>query len=172
MDSEVFRRFGGGDEAAIKSVYDSYSGAVFALCLRILRDHGLAADATQQTFLKAWRSSGTYDESRPFEPWIYSIARNTAIDAYRKKVRQIPSPDIDVAEPGPNLETTWEVFEVRAAVDRLNDDEREVIRMSHFDDLTHPEIAKRLDIPLGTVKSRSHRAHRHLLEMLAHMRER
>jgi RNA polymerase sigma-70 factor (ECF subfamily) len=171
VDSEVFRRFGDGDEAAVKSVYDSYSGAVYALCLRILRDPGLAADATQQTFVKAWRSARSYDESRPFEPWIYSIARNTAIDTYRKRVRQIPSPDVDGVEPGPSLEKTWEVFEVRTAVDRLNDDEREVIRMSHFDDLTHEEIAKRLDIPLGTVKSRSHRAHRHLLELLAHVRD-
>jgi RNA polymerase sigma-70 factor (ECF subfamily) len=65
----------------------------------------------------------------------------------------------------------WEVFQVRAAVDILSDDERQVVQMSHFEGLTHSEIADRLDIPVGTVKSRSHRAHRHLVELLGHLQE-
>jgi RNA polymerase sigma-70 factor (ECF subfamily) len=68
--------------------------------------------------------------------------------------------------PPPQLEALWEAYQVRRAVDRLPPDEREVVRLQHFAQLTHVEIAQRLHIPLGTVKSRSHRAHRRLAHWL------
>jgi RNA polymerase sigma factor (sigma-70 family) len=171
VDKHVLERFRLGDEQAVKAVYDMYSGAVYSVAMSILRDPGRAADATQQTFVKAWRSAETFDVDRKFAPWIYSIARRTAIDIYRKERRRIPSEFVDTAVDGASMERVWEVFEVRVAVDRLADEEREVVRMSHFESLTHAEIAKRLDIPLGTVKSRSHRAHQHLIELLDHVGE-
>jgi RNA polymerase sigma factor (sigma-70 family) len=169
VDSEVLGRFRAGDEEAVKTVYNRYSGAVYALSLAILRDPGRAADATQQTFVKAWRSASSFDPTREFAPWIYSIARRTAIDIYRKERRRIPSDKVDAISEGTSMERVWEVFQVRAAVDLLSDEERQVVAMSHFEGLTHTEIAERLDIPLGTVKSRSHRAHRHLVELLDHL---
>lgn len=171
MDSEVFERFRSGDEQAVKWVYSKFSGAVFALSLNILRDRGRAADATQQTFIKAWRAAGSFDPTRAIEPWIYSIARRTAIDIYRKERNGPTVEAVDIAEPGPSMDRIWEVYQVRLAVDQLSDDEREVVRMSHFEGFTHPEIAERLDIPIGTVKSRSHRAHKNLLVLLAHLQE-
>jgi RNA polymerase sigma-70 factor (ECF subfamily) len=171
MDREVLERFRLGDEAAVKAVYDRFGGPVFALSLSILGEHGLAADATQQTFIKAWRAASTYDPDRSFGPWIYAIARRTAIDLYRKRSRVLVSDQVDVAHFPTGLETVWEVFEVRSALDRLPDEERQVVRMSHFEGLTHVEIAERLDIPVGTVKSRSHRAHQRLLAMLKHVEE-
>lgn len=165
----MLERFRTGDAEAIKSVYTRFSGAVYALAMSILHDRGLAADATQQTFIKAWQAAASFDPARPFEPWVYSIARRTAIDIYRKERRRVPVELAEIAEAGPSLDRIWEVFEVRAAIDRLTDDEREVVRMSHFDELTHVEIAERLDVPVGTVKSRSHRAHKNLLEMLSHL---
>ncbi len=171
MDPEVLERFRIGDEAAVKAVYDRYGGPVFALSMSILGDHGLAADATQQTFIKAWRAASTYDPERSFAPWVYAIARRTAIDIYRKHSRSVSSDDVDIAVFPPGLETAWEVFEVRSAVDRLPDQERQVVKLSHFDGLTHVEIAAQLDIPVGTVKSRSHRAHQRLSEFLRHVEE-
>lgn len=171
MDREVLERFRLGDEAAVKAVYDRFGGPVFALSMSILGEHGLAADATQQTFVKAWRAASTYDAERSFAPWIYAIARRTAIDIYRRRSRLVVSDDVDVPTFPPGLETVWEVFEVRAALDRLPDEERQVVKLSHFDGFTHVEIAERLDIPVGTVKSRSHRAHRRLVEMLKHVEE-
>jgi RNA polymerase sigma-70 factor (ECF subfamily) len=171
MDREVLERFRLGDEAAVKAVYDRFGGPVFALSMSILGDHGLAADATQQTFIKAWRAASTYDSERSFGPWIYAIARRTAIDLYRKRARVVVSDDVDVVQFPIGLETVWEVFEVRSALDQLPDEEREVVKMSHFDGLTHVEIAQRLDIPVGTVKSRSHRAHQRLLTLLKHVEE-
>lgn len=156
---------------AVKAVYDELGGAVFALAMSVLSDRDLAADATQQTFLKAWRASSTYDPDREFRPWIYAIARHTAIDIYRTRRRVVPSEDVDSIFTPPDLEVAWEVFEVRAALDRLPDEERAVMQLNHLEGLTHPEIADRLGIPVGTVKSRSHRAHRRLAELLKHLNE-
>lgn len=139
--------------------------------MKVLHDHGLAADATQQTFIKAWRAAESYDSSRDLGPWIYAIAKRTAIDIYRKTSRSIASEDVDSTSHSPGLDTIWEVFEVRSALDRLPDDERQVIKLSHFDGLTHVEIAELMGIPLGTVKSRSHRAHQRLLRLLRHVDE-
>lgn len=172
VESDVLVGFRAGDEEAVAAVYDRYSGAVFSLSLRILGDRGLAADATQQTFVKAWRAAETFDPKRDFAPWIYSIARRTAIDVYRKERRATPTELDEVPIDGPSFEATWEAFEVRAAVDQLHDDEREIVYLSHFAGLTQTEIAKKLDIPVGTVKSRSHRAHKSLLEKLSHFGDR
>lgn len=171
MDPEILERFRSGDEAAVKAVYDRFGGPVFALSMSILGEAGLAADATQTTFIKAWKASSTYDPGRSLGPWIYAIARRTAIDIYRKEIRVFPTDRLDLTATGPSLETVWETFEIRLALERLPDDERQVVRMSHFDGLTHTEIAEHLGIPVGTVKSRSHRAHRRLLELLRHLEE-
>jgi len=165
----MLEQFRDGDALAVKAVYDEYGGAVFALSLSVLRDRDLAADATQQTFLKAWRASSTYDTEREFSPWLYAIARRTAIDIYRKRKRIVPSEDVDGITISPGLEVMWEVFEVRAALDKLPDKERVVVQLSHLEGLTHLEIAGELGIPVGTVKSRAHRAHKRLAEMLRHV---
>jgi len=155
----------------VKAVYERFRGPVFAISMNILHDHGLAADATQQTFVKAWQAATTYDADRELGPWIYAIARRTAIDIYRKSSRSVASDEVDVTSLPPSLDTIWEVFEVRSAIDRLPDEERQVIKLSHFDGLTHVEIAEHMGIPVGTVKSRSHRAHQRLLELLRHVEE-
>lgn len=171
MDREVLERFRDGDESAVKTVYERFRGPVFAISMSILRDHGLAADATQQTFIKAWQAATTYDANRELAPWLYAIARRTAIDLYRKQSRTVVTDDVVIATTAPGLDTIWETFEVRSALDRLPDEERQVIKLSHFDGLTHVEIAEHMDIPVGTVKSRSHRAHQKLLELLRHLEE-
>lgn len=171
MDRDVLERFRDGDESAVKTVYERFRGPVFAIAMGVLRDHGLAADATQQTFIKAWQAATTYDPTRELAPWIYAIARRTAIDLYRKQSRSVVTDDVVIEVNPPGLDTVWEVFEVRSALDRLSDEERQVIKLSHFDGLTHVEIAEHMDIPVGTVKSRSHRAHQKLLELLKHLEE-
>lgn len=167
----MLEQFRQGDALAVKAVYDEFGGPVFALSLSVLRDRDLAADATQQTFFKAWKAAATYDPEREFRPWIYAIARRTAIDIYRKRRRLVPSEDVDVVFVSPGLEVTWEVFEVRSALDKLPDAERIVVQLSHLEGLTHPEIAERLGIPVGTVKSRSHRARQRLASLLSHVNE-
>jgi RNA polymerase sigma-70 factor (ECF subfamily) len=171
VDREMLDRFRDGDESAVKAVFERFRGPVFAISMSVLHDHGLASDSTQQTFIKAWQAATTYDPERELAPWIYAIARRTAIDIYRKQSRSVTSDAVDSVALPPELETIWEVFEVRSALDRLPDEERQVIKLSHFEGLTHVEIASHMDIPLGTVKSRSHRAHRRLLDLLKHVEE-
>ena len=111
------------------------------------------------------------DPERDLAAWIYTIARRTAIDIYRKRSKVTPSDTIEIAVHAPGLETAWETFEVRSALDQLPDDERNIIRLSHFAGLSHQEIADHLGIPIGTVKSRSYRAHQKLIGLLRHVVE-
>lgn len=133
----------------------------------------MAEEATQQAFVQAWRASARFDVERDPAPWLYAIARRAAIDIYRRERRQ-PAPtdeDPDIVALPPSFEDMWEYWEARMAVDRLPKEELEVVRATHYLGLTHAETAERLGIPVGTVKSRSHRAHRRLAEMLSHLEE-
>ena len=125
------------------------------------------------TFLKAWQSADRYDSSRPLAPWLYSIARRTAIDVARSERRHVGNElrDTDAAATPHMMEHVWEAWQVRRAVDQLEAREREIVRLQHFEQLTHDEIATRLSIPIGTVKSRSHRAHQRLARALNYLRE-
>jgi RNA polymerase sigma factor, sigma-70 family len=167
------RRFAARDEAAIRTLYRRYAGAVFALALRLLADRGHAEEVVQTTFLKAWQAADRLDPDREIGPWLATIARRVAIDLYRRERRHRVGdpPERDIAVLPPSLEDVWEVWQVRVAVDSLPADERDVVRCTHFHGWTHEETADHLGIPVGTVKSRSHRAHRRLARLLAHLEE-
>ncbi len=172
VDSEVLARFVNGDRGAVDELYAEYKGPVYTVAVSILRDRELAADATQQTFLKAWRAAENFDLTRPFAPWIYSIARRTAIDIWRSESRRVQTPldqGAEIVDLPPGLEHAWERFEVRRALASLSEEEREVVRMAHFNGYTHSQIAELLEVSIGTVKSRSHRAHRKLAASLIHL---
>ena len=101
-----------------------------------------------------------------------TIARRTAIDVWRRESRptqggHAAEQDAPVVLPG--IEGVWEAWEVRCAVDALPEDEREIVRLAHFGHLTQTEVARTLGLPVGTVKSRSHRAHRRLAGLLRHV---
>jgi len=166
-----FRR---GDEDAVRAVYRRHAGAVMTVAMSVLRNRELAAEAVQQTFFKAWKASSSYDPGREIAPWLYQIARRVAIDIYRKERRPTQSgheQEVDVGVTEPGIEQSWEAWEVRSALDELSEEERDVVRLSHFEGLTHEEIGRRLGVPVGTVKSRSHRAHRRLAHLLRHLAE-
>jgi RNA polymerase sigma-70 factor, ECF subfamily len=172
---EAFRR---GDAAGVRAVYREYGGLVFAVALKALGSRDLAEEATQQTFVKAWRAADGFDATRELGPWLATIARRTAIDVHRREARRPTTPLDDVAPADPSVvelpvgvERSFEVAEVRAAIDALPVDEREIVRLQHLEELTHTEVAERLGVPVGTVKSRSFRAHKRLAAMLGHLRE-
>jgi RNA polymerase sigma-70 factor (ECF subfamily) len=179
-DRELAARFPDGDERVLRAVYDRFGGAVYAVAYAIVRDQARAADAAQATFVNAWRAAARFDGSHDLAPWLFTIARRAAIDEYRRQRRVVPTDPTDldgfdaldgVPRGDGVLERAWETWQVRLAVDDLPGDEREVVRLSWFEGLTHPEIASQLDTPVGTVKSRSHRAHRRLARALAHLRD-
>jgi len=173
-DAELGEAFRAGEEEAVRTVYQRYAGAVMTVAMSVLGDRELAAEAVQQTFYKAWRAGAGFDPDREFAPWLYAIARRVAIDVHRSEHRPTRSDhaqEVDVAVAQAGLEQTWEAWEVRSALDQLTDEECEVVRLAHFEGLTHPQIAVRLGVPVGTVKSRSHRAHQRLAVLLRHLSE-
>lgn len=168
----VVEAFRSGDVEALGALYDRYSRQVWSVALAVLRDRGLAEDATQETFLRAWRAAATYDPARPLGPWLFTIARRTAIDVYRREARPTQGghgEEQDTVVRMPGIEQAYDAWQVRSALAELPAEERDVVRMSHFEEMTHREIAEALDVPVGTVKSRSHRAHRRLAGRLAHL---
>jgi RNA polymerase sigma-70 factor (ECF subfamily) len=155
-----------------------YGRLVYAVCRNQLGDPQLAEDAAQQTFLKAWRSAHTVDPGRDLAPWLATIARRTAIDVYRQEHRQASSDLDDVPAAHPALvqepvaiERTYDAWQVRQALDELPADERQIIQLQHLEGLSQTAVAQRLGVPVGTVKSRSFRAHKKLAGRLGHLRE-
>jgi len=177
VDARVKARFRDGNPEAVRAVYAVYRSLVYAVAYRVLDDRGLSEEATQQTFLKAWRAAGRIDPGREFGPWLATIAKRVAIDLYRRETLRAADPLDSIARDHPALvrgpaatEDCDDAWEVRRAVSELPDDELEIVRLQHFERLTHAQIAARLAIPVGTVKSRSFRAHRRLAAGLGHLR--
>jgi RNA polymerase sigma-70 factor (ECF subfamily) len=173
----IASRFCDGDPDAVRAVYSEYGRLVYAVAYKLLGDRGLAEEATQQAFLQVWRAAGNFDPTRDLAPWLATIARRVAIDIHRRESKRAHERLEDV-ESDPALvtlpesaESAYEVWEVRRAVDELPTEERDVVRLQHLEGLTHAEIALRLGVPAGTVKSRSFRAHRRLAARLGHLRE-
>ncbi len=162
----------------MRSVYRSHGRLVYSVAYKVLGDRGLAEEATQQTFVKAWRAAQSFDEQRELGPWLAAIARRAAIDLYRREAARASDPLDSVAPGEPALisspqstEVMTDVWEVREALEQLAPDEQEVVRLQHLDGFTHAQIAEQLGVALGTVKSRSFRAHKRLAAMLGHLRE-
>jgi RNA polymerase sigma factor (sigma-70 family) len=178
LDVGVLERFRAGDDDAVRALYRHYGRLVFTVALRVLGDRSQAEDATQQAFLQAWRAASTFEVGRDPAPWLATITRRVAIDMQRSQSRR-PSTSLEAAsadEPAlvslpPSEEAIWETWQVRAAIDALPVEERDVVRLQHLEGYTHTEIAERLGVAVGTIKSRSFRAHRHLATRLGHLRE-
>ncbi len=171
---EAVTRFQAGEPDAVREVYRRHAGAVFTVAGAITNDRELAADVVQQVFVKAWKAADAFDTSRDLTPWLYAIARRTAIDVIRKENRPTQGGhdrEVDGVVYPRSFERTWEVHAVRQAIDELPDGEREVVRLGHIEGLTHEQIAQRLGVPSGTVKSRSSRAHKRLAVSLRHLRD-
>ncbi len=162
----------------MREVYRSYGRLVFAVAYKVLGDRDRAEEATQETFVKAWRAAQSFDPTRELGPWLATIARRVAIDLYRREALRATDP-IESATPGDpalitgprSAEAIYDVWEVRQAVAQLPPEEQEVVRLQHLDGFTHAQIAERLGVAVGTVKSRSFRAHKRLATMLGHLRE-
>jgi RNA polymerase sigma-70 factor, ECF subfamily len=171
-DADLAAGFAAGDEAAVRAVYSRYAGPILTVAMGTLGKRDLADEVVQTTMLKAWRAAASFDPSRDLAPWLYAIARRVAIDIYRREARAGTPEELtdDRAAVVPlSFERTWEAWEVRCALERLPPDEREVVRLAHFLGMTHAEISEHLNVPLGTVKSRSNRAYKRLAALLAHV---
>jgi RNA polymerase sigma-70 factor (ECF subfamily) len=153
---DVESAFVRGDEDALRLAYDEYGRLVYSFCARSL-DPERAKDVTQEVFLSAWRARERYNpEKGRLGAWLMGIARNRVIDNVRSEKRHS---DRRADEDTIELSTEAEVDKmsdkmlVADALKELPERSREVIMLAYFHDLTHPQIAERTNIPLGTVKS-------------------
>lgn len=171
-DVALRRAFREGDADALGRVFDLFARPAWSVAMSVVRDRQLADEATQEAFLRAWRAAGRFDPQRSLAPWLMTITRRTALDVLRRENRPTrgdhePEQDLTVNLPG--IERAWETWEVKSALERLPVEEREVVWFAHYHGMSHPQIAGQLDIPVGTVKSRSHRAHKRLASLLSHV---
>jgi RNA polymerase sigma factor (sigma-70 family) len=155
-----------GDRDAFAQLYDLYGGAAYALALRIVRDRDLASDVVQEAFLTIWKQAATFDASRG-QPstWILTVTHHKAVDMVRREERRRADPieeGRESADPsGAVDEQAWLGVareQVRAALRTLADPHREVLELAYFAGYTQSELAERLAVPVGTIKSRTYAA--------------
>ena len=169
-DGELIERVGTGDRDAFEELYRRYMRPVLGLALRRLGDRGRAEDAAQDAFAAIWRSAGSYDAERgQGGAWLYTVARNAIVDGARRRFEPaMEIPDEASGDRGPDerAEASWLAWRVHSALERLPEHERPVIELAYWGGLSQSEIAARLDIPLGTIKTRTRSALARLAELL------
>lgn len=176
-DADLLARVAGGDrDASLAELYDRYAGRLYGLGIRLLGDRGQAEELVQETFVRVWQGAGRFDGSLgSVETWVRVIARRTAIDLQRraaarpKAVAQGQVAALERVEPAVTEEIAERAqlsVDVRAALEALTAKQREVLVLGYDAQLSQSEIAERLAIPLGTVKTRTFNALRALRALL------
>ena len=162
-DASLLRAVQRGDQQAFAALYDRYCGVAYGLAYRITNDGASAEDAVQEAFVSTWKQAPRFDPDRgQVRSWLLTIVHHRAIDAVRRRSsrheRALPEgPEEFVATRGrPEELAEWalEAEAVRDAMRVVPEDQRQTIEMAYFGGLTHVEIAERMRVPLGTVKSR------------------
>jgi RNA polymerase sigma-70 factor (ECF subfamily) len=163
-DEEALARMARGDHAGLEDLYDRHARLIYSLALRILRDQADAEDIVQEVFSQSWRQASRYSRTRgTVVAWLLTMTRSRAIDRLRGRRTEPASAADDLTgidRPDPAVLQDDQLFgagraaEVRGALDALPLLQRIVIDLAFFEGLTHVEIAKRLELPLGTVKTR------------------
>ncbi|MBY0284178.1 MAG: sigma-70 family RNA polymerase sigma factor [Sphingomonas sp.] len=159
--AELLWRVGQEDRAAIAPLYTLTSAKLFGICLRICGERQAAEDVLQEVYLTVWKRAGGYDPGRASPiTWLATIARNRAIDWRRAQgSRQMAAIDdaLPVADDRPLVSETMLADEsdrrLHLCLDQLEDKQRLAIRTAFFDGVTYAELAERLGVPLGTMKS-------------------
>lgn len=185
-DKTLAAKASAGQEKAFRDLMTRYEKPVFSLVYRMVRDRGLAEDLAQETFIRAFTNIRSYNPSYKFSSWIFKIAHNLTIDHLRKKRIETVSihgaPDaiteeeqartsLELQDTGELPDTYVENLElgtqIERAVGQLRPEYRTATLLRHVEGYSYQEIAKIMDLPLGTVKTYIHRARLELKEALA-----
>jgi len=162
------------DEEALAELYDRVSRIAYGLALRVLRDERHAEDAVQEAFLQVWRSAATFRAERAkASTWILTLVHRRAVDLVRREERRQADPLTDDSALGQATEDTeeaaWLRFErerVQTALKQLPDVQREALELAYYGGFSQSELAERLGVPLGTIKSRMFAGLARLRELL------
>ena len=175
-DADLIVKIGEGDRVAFEELYRRFARPVLGLAVRLLGDHGRAEDAAQDTFAAVWRSAKSFSPERGSgSAWLFAVARHATIDRARQRVDPVVAEvnDTASAEAGPAeaAEQAWLAWGVHAALERLPERERLVLELAYYSELSQSEVASYLDIPLGTVKTRTRAGLARLATLLEEVRE-
>ncbi len=179
-DEILFERYRGGDRAAFRTLIERHQPELLRFLIRLVGDQAGAEDVFQEAFLQVHLAADTFDTSRRFRPWLFTIAANKARDYLRRKGRrrtlELSAPvdrdrgdggeagsfvdlmEVRVPAPGDALDKDETNRLVQRALDELPLMLREILLLAYFQRISYAQIADELGIPLGTVKSRLHAA--------------
>ncbi len=186
-DAELVGRIAAGDERALMTAYDRHGDTLFGIAVRFLGDREAAAEIVQEVFLSLWQRGHRFDsEAGSLVAWLIGIARHRSLDRLRAESRRPrivrPAPGtgsagsasmfgdgppfldgraallVDPSDPGAEVDRRWTRSVVRSTLAELPEAERHVLMLAYDDGLSQSEIATRLGMPIGTVKSRTRRA--------------
>ncbi|MBI1276624.1 MAG: sigma-70 family RNA polymerase sigma factor [Anaerolineaceae bacterium] len=159
----LLQRVQAGDEDALIILHNQFANLVFSVAYRVLNDQMAAEEVTQDTFMRLWNKSYSYDpEKGRFTTWLLTVTRRLAIDVLRLRQRREPKAGMLFMDEDPSL---WENIlsveggsdlrrNLKSALDQLPPEQSELIEMVYFYGMSHNDIAETTGIPLGTVKTR------------------
>lgn len=154
-DNTLIQQLKNKDERALSLLYDKYSGAIYSVILKMIRDEGKAQNLLQDTFMTVWDKAENYDaEKGRFYTWVYRIAKNKTLNMLRKSDPLIQTDDFSVynnKEDAISIEPKY--LELNGAVTTLEAHHKEAIELVYFKGLTHREAHQEMNVPLGTFKS-------------------
>jgi len=175
-DERLLADYREGETAAMRVLIDRYRDDLLRFLIRFMGDRQAAEDVFQETFLQIHLSAGTFDVSRSFKPWLFTIAANKGRDLHRKNNKRsalelsasvggeeggatfVDLMEVETTRPLDAMQTREREERVQKAVRELPEHYREILLLAYFQKMTYAQLAEVLDIPLGTVKSRLHSA--------------
>ncbi len=145
-----------GDERSLSELYDLFERPLYGLGMRWLADRGLAEELVQEVTVRIWRRAETFDPMKgPASSWIFGIARNIATDLARARNRYpIPVEEVHESAGQWDADAAWKDWQVGEALCSLPAEQQAVLELAFVNQLTHSEISRSLNLPLGTVKTR------------------
>jgi RNA polymerase sigma-70 factor (ECF subfamily) len=169
-DRTLVKQCLGGDSAAFRPLVEKYNGPLYRVAYRMLGDREEARDATQNAFIKAYRALGRYDSGHQFFSWVYRILVNECLNVLRARKPMVPLEET-LEQPGTPLdavEASESRLQIRRALLQLPPEQREVILLRHFGDMSYAQVGLALGISENLVRSRLFGARQRLSELLAH----
>lgn len=153
-DISIINQVKAGDKAALYTLYDKYSAALYGVIIRVCKKEDVAQDVLQETFIKIWKNIAQYNpEKGKFYTWAYRISKNTALNEVRKSKKLIQTEDLSVYENKKEDEGKPDFASLNGALKNLDAHHQRAITLLYFNGLTHREAHEEMGVPLGTFKS-------------------